>query len=129
MIPLSSDDRERGKRIRPEISGKTAAVVIVGFTIIIVVAFRHNEPKRQQRAQEEIAIEQRENVEAIKQHHALIGMTAAQVRQSWGEPKRIIRTMDERHAYEEWIYGKSDKSASLYFVDGVFKSGTRDDGK
>ena len=101
-------------------------LVIVGFTIIIVVAFRHNEPKRQQRAQQEIATEQRENVEAIKQHHALIGMTAAQVRQSWGEPKRIIRTMDERHAYEEWIYGRSGKSASLYFIDGVFKSGTRD---
>ncbi|PYJ71234.1 MAG: hypothetical protein DME75_07795, partial [Verrucomicrobia bacterium] len=28
--------------------------------------------------------EQRENEEAIKQHHALIGMTAAQVRQAWG---------------------------------------------
>jgi hypothetical protein len=111
-----------------QISGKTAAVVIVGFTIIIVVAFRHNEPKRQQRAQEEIATEQRENVEAIKQHHALIGMTSAQVRQSWGEPKRIVRTMDDRHTYEEWIYGRNG-SASLSFVDGVFKSGTRDDGK
>ena len=73
--------------------------------------------------------EQRENEEAIKQHHALIGMTAAQVRQAWGEPKRVIRTMDERHTYEEWIYGGSSSTASLYFVDGIFKSGTRDDGR
>jgi hypothetical protein len=73
--------------------------------------------------------EQRENEEAIKQHHALIGMTAAQVRQAWGEPKRVIRTMDERHTYEEWIYGGSNSTASLYFVDGIFKSGTRDDGR
>ena len=73
--------------------------------------------------------EQRENEEAIKQHHALIGMTAAQVRQAWGEPKRVIRTMDERHTYEEWIYGGSSSTASLYFVDWIFKSGTRDDGR
>ena len=47
-----------------------------------------------------------------------IGLAAIQL----GEPKRVIRTMDERHTYEEWIYG----NASLYFVDGIFKSGTRE---
>jgi hypothetical protein len=79
--------------------------------------------EEEQRTREQIATEQRENQEALKNHHALIGMTAAQVRQAWGEPKRVIRTMDERHTYEEWIYGRNG-SASLHFVDGVLKSGT-----
>jgi hypothetical protein len=53
-------------------------------------------------------------------------MSAAQVRQAWGEPKHVIRTTAESHEYEEWSYGAH---ATLSFVDGVFKSGTRDDGK
>jgi hypothetical protein len=37
--------------------------------------------------------------------------------------------MDERATYEEWHYGGDSKGATLYFVNGIFKSGTRNDGK
>ena len=86
-------------------------------------------PQNERRANERIATEQRENQEAIKNHHALIGMTAAEVRQAWGEPKRITRTVTERGEYEEWHYGSEEKGATLVFVNGIFKSGTRNDGK
>ena len=102
--------------------------LIVGIPVLVVMCVNNVSKESERRAGERIAAEQRENQEAIKDHHALIGMTAAQVRQAWGEPKRVIRTMDERHTYEEWIYGRNG-SASLHFVDGVFKSGTRTDGK
>ncbi|SRR5438552_12518889 len=110
--------------------GFGVAVVVIGIVLFVVfcIVMMKNYNEQDQRTREQIATEQRENDEAIKQHHALIGMTAAQVRQAWGERKRVIRTMDERHTYEEWIYGRNG-SASLYFGDGVFKSGTRMDGK
>jgi hypothetical protein len=100
---------------------------IVLFVLFCMVAMKTCK-EEEQLTRERMTTEQREIEEAIKQHRALIGMTAAQVRQAWGEPKRVIRTVDERHTYEEWIYG-TNGSASLHFVDGVFKSGTRTDGK
>src|SRR5439155_6107904 len=108
-----------------------AALVVTGIVLFVLfcIVVMNIGKKQEQLTREQTATEERENEEAIKQHHALIGMTAAQVRQAWGEPKRVIRTMDERHTYEEWIYGGSSSTASLYFVDGIFKSGTRDDGR
>jgi hypothetical protein len=104
-------------------------VLIVGIPVLVVMCVNNVSKDSERRTGERIAAEQRENQEAIKNHHALLGMTAAQVRQAWGEPKRIVRTMDERATYEEWHYGGDSKGATLYFVNGIFKSGTRNDGK
>jgi len=80
----------------------------------------------EQRAAAQVATEQRENQEAIKNRHVLIGMTTAQVRQSWGEPKWTSRTITDRAEYQYWHYGSELKGTTLLFVDGVLKSGTRD---
>jgi regulator of protease activity HflC (stomatin/prohibitin superfamily) len=113
---------------RTLVSALVIATAIIALFILVFAAGVKSYKEQDRRITERVGQEQRENEEAIKQHHALIGMTAAQVRQAWGEPKRIIRTIDERHTYEEWIYGRNG-SASLYFIDDVFKSGTRTDGR
>jgi hypothetical protein len=119
------------KKSKPSVSPRAVVSValIVGIPVLVVMCVNNVSKESQERARERIAAEQRENQEGIKNHHALIGMTAAQVRQAWGEPKRIVRTTDERATYEEWHYGSDSKGATLYFVNGIFKSGTRNDGK
>jgi hypothetical protein len=102
-----------------------SAALILGIPILVVMCVNNVSKESERRATELIAAEQRENQEAVKNRHVLIGMTTTQVRQAWGEPKRIIRTMTARAEHKEWIYGH----ASLYFVNGVLKSGTKDDGK
>jgi len=122
--------KERQTPMKKQSKGMILAAVMMGAAAPFLIAFCVSSVLKdsEQRARQEIAVEQRENVEAIKNHHALIGMSAAQVRQSWGEPTRVVRTLDADHSYEQWIYGRNG-GASLYFVDGVFKSGTRSDGK
>jgi ABC-type protease/lipase transport system fused ATPase/permease subunit len=102
---------------------------IIGIPVLVVTCVNSVSKESERQAKELIATKQRENQEAIKNHHALIGMTAAEVRQAWGEPKRITRTTTKRGEYEEWHYGSEEKGATLVFVNGIFKSGTRNDGK
>jgi hypothetical protein len=67
--------------------------------------------------------------EAMRNHRAVEGMTASQVRKAWGEPKRIILSTDTDALREEWIYGSDEKGARLFFVNGSLKDGMRTDGK
>jgi hypothetical protein len=83
--------------------------ICIGLLVMCVHVFNEEEELTRQR----ITTEQRENEQAIKEHRALIGMTAAWVRQAWGEPKRITRTVTGRGEYEEWHYGSEEKGATL----------------
>lgn len=38
-------------------------------------------------------------------NRVVVGMTAAQVRQAWGEPQSINRTQSARGTEEQWVYG------------------------
>src|SRR5438552_435893 len=90
-------------------------VTFIGTVLIIVVIIKVSQ-QGEQRAVQRIAAEQRENEDAIRRHHVLEGMSSAEVRQAWGEPKRVVRLSDAQGDYEEWDYGSaSHSSASLYF--------------
>jgi hypothetical protein len=47
-----------------------------------------------------------------------MGMTADQVRLSWGKPQRINATLTSQNQQEQWVYGKQ----YLYMQNGVLKS-------
>ncbi len=49
-------------------------------------------------------------------------MTEQQARLSWGEPKKINKTVDSWRIHEQWVY----ETQSLYFENGklVEKEGT-----
>lgn len=49
-----------------------------------------------------------------------IGMTAEQLRESWGRPRDINRTVTARGAYEQWVYGQY--GSYVYLQDGIVTS-------
>jgi len=87
-------------------------------TFLIIVVLTKVSQKGEQRALQSIATERRENADAIRRHHVLEGMSSAEARQAWGEPKRVVRVSDAKGDYEQWDYG----SASLYFRDGKVRA-------
>lgn len=44
-------------------------------------------------------------IEAVLARRIYIGMTEEMVRESWGEPEDINRTMTARAVHEQWVYG------------------------
>jgi hypothetical protein len=54
--------------------------------------------------------------EAIANGQIFIGMTAAEVRQSWGNPTSINRTHTANSTSDQWVYGSG---AYAYLADGV----------
>jgi len=60
--------------------------------------------------------------EAIANKQVMLGMTADQVRESWGEPDDINRTTTRWGTSEQWVYGPSLEAMYLYFDDGVLTS-------
>jgi hypothetical protein len=56
--------------------------------------------------------------QTIDQGQVSIGMTADQVRLSWGKPERINATLSSESQREQWIYGKQ----YLYMRNGLLKS-------
>ena len=97
-------------------------LTVVGTFLIIGVLTKVSQ-KGEQRALERIAAEQRENADAIRRHHVLEGMSTVDLRQAWGEPKRMVRLSDTQGDYEQWDYG----SASLYFRDGKVRAVRREE--
>ncbi len=53
---------------------------------------------------------------AIFTGEIFLGMTKKQAMVSWGEPKRIIKTVTEGHVLERMIYGNDQH---LYFTDEI----------
>jgi hypothetical protein len=56
--------------------------------------------------------------QSIDQGEVSIGMTADQVRLSWGKPEKINATLSSERQREQWVYGKQ----YLYLQNGVLKS-------
>lgn len=54
----------------------------------------------------------------IGQHKVRIGMTKEQVRESWGSPKRVNRSVYKFGTREQWVYERD----YLYFRDGKLNS-------
>jgi len=59
--------------------------------------------------------QQRKVAKAKFEGKITIGMTAEEVRQAWGPPDRINRTVTSRYKHEQWVYGKT----YIYIDDGV----------
>lgn len=51
-----------------------------------------------------------------------IGMTAEQVRASWGHPRDVNKTVTRSTVREQWVYGSGLSGTYLYFEDGVLES-------
>lgn len=64
--------------------------------------------------------------EAIVNEQIQLGMTASQVRLSWGNPSDVNRTVSAHGTHEQWVYGRfttySTPHHYLYFDDGVLTS-------
>jgi hypothetical protein len=56
--------------------------------------------------------------QTIDQGEVSIGMTADQVRLSWGKPEKVNATLSSKSQREQWVYGKQ----YLYMQNGVLKS-------
>lgn len=54
--------------------------------------------------------------DAIANGQVFIGMTAAEVQQSWGNPTAINRTRTANSTSDQWVYGSG---AYAYLTDGV----------
>jgi hypothetical protein len=63
-------------------------------------------------------------IAAIDAGHAVIGMTADEVRAALGWPKDVNRTVTAYGVHSQWIYESKgyDKDLYLYFEDAVLKS-------
>lgn len=57
--------------------------------------------------------------EAIAGKKVGVGMSAEQVRLSWGKPEKVNSTVYGRGTHEQWVYGGSQY---VYFEDGVMTS-------
>ncbi len=57
--------------------------------------------------------------EMIAKRHVFVGMTAEQMRASWGAPDHINSTITANRRHEQWVYGSSQY---VYFDDGVMTS-------
>lgn len=55
-------------------------------------------------------------IAAIRANRVFLGMTAAEVRLSWGKPARINTTATEHSISEQWIY--EARNSYLYLKDG-----------
>jgi len=67
----------------------------------------------------QLAIEVQED---IANNRVRLGMTADQVRESWGKPEDVNRTVTRWGTHEQWIYGPSLEATYLYFDGGVLTS-------
>lgn len=57
--------------------------------------------------------------EVIAQGKVRQGMTADQIRASWGKPDRIHRTVIGDHVSEQWVYDRGSQNQYLYLENGV----------
>jgi len=48
-----------------------------------------------------------DDVDTVMAHKIRIGMTAAMVREAWGLPERINRTITIDGTSDEWVYGRA----------------------
>jgi hypothetical protein len=46
-----------------------------------------------------------ETCQTMDQKHVSMGMTAEQVRLSWGKPEKVNATITSRTNHEQWVYG------------------------
>jgi hypothetical protein len=60
-----------------------------------------------------------EDCQTIDQKRVAIGMTAEQVRLSWGKPQQINATISSQTHREQWVYGVHQY---LYMHEGVLRS-------
>ena len=80
-----------------------------------------------QSAQREVAYAKRalQVDTAVGQGNVLVGMTASEVRRSWGNPTQVNRTVSGRGTDEQWVYSVKDRyleTRYVYLTDGVVRS-------
>lgn len=60
--------------------------------------------------------------EVIAQGKVQQGMTADQIRASWGKPDRIHRTVLGNHVSEQWVYDRGNQNQYIYLENGIMTS-------
>ena len=61
--------------------------------------------------------------EAIANQRVFIGMTADEVRASWGAPSKINASVGSWGTHEQWVYDRSNfRSQYVYVENGVVRS-------
>lgn len=56
---------------------------------------------------------------AIESRKVMVGMTAEQVRSSWGSPTKISNSVIGGHAHAQWVYRRDKVTTQyVYFEDG-----------
>ena len=60
---------------------------------------------------------------AIARGRIMVGMTASQVRRSWGSPSKVNRSVGSYGTHEQWVYDRGiAKSQYVYLENGVVSS-------
>lgn len=60
---------------------------------------------------------------AIAQNRLYVGMTAGEVRRSWGAPSKINSTVNGRGTSQQWVYDRGQFKAQYVYLDnGVVSS-------
>lgn len=74
--------------------------------------------------QRQIATQQRaESIQtAISARRVVIGMTAAEARQAWGQPTRINTTIGSYGKHEQWVYRRANGAQYVYIQNGEVSS-------
>jgi len=77
--------------------------------------------QRAEQAQQAIASRKASIDAAIAAQKVLIGMSADEVRRSWGAPSKVNRTINAAGTSEQWIYslGAYGNAAYVYLNNGV----------
>lgn len=60
---------------------------------------------------------------AIAQHKVFVGMSANEVRRSWGPPTKINSTLTGSGSSEQWVYDRGGhKSQYVYLENGIVRT-------
>lgn len=78
--------------------------------------------ERQEKEQEAANLRAERVTIAIGQKKVMTGMTAEEVRRSWGEPTRINSSVGSYGRHEQWVYGSGGDTQYLYLDNGVLRS-------
>lgn len=63
---------------------------------------------------------------AVLSHSIFVGMTADQVRASWGEPSETHDTTTAGARHEQWVYNRGEVDRQYVYLDNGIVTATQD---
>jgi hypothetical protein len=116
----SASDPGEAQRTRLRAQGEAARVKAI--EVQREIEFQQ---RRAQEIRDNAATDKRNRLaKAAWEHRVAIGHSAAQVREAWGEPTRINRSIHTGRTYEQWVYRGADAHSTqyVYLENGVVTS-------